>query len=710
MNIQLLRTIYHSKWKTELLAHRKKLSRVLTNSPGAAWNRSSSSNVRGLSSVAGASGPTPAVAPVSGAAHHEHLKWTYYDEVYRRSISDPVEFWGELAEHVTWFKKWDTVLDDSKSPFTQWFVGGETNICYNAVDRHVDAGYGDQTAIIHDSPVSNTIEKITYQQLQNEVAKLADVFVSQGVKYGDRIIIYMPMIPQAMIAMLAATRIGAVHSLVFGGFASKELAVRINHCKAKLVVSASVGIEPNRTVDYKELLNKAIDISEHKPKHCIIFNRPNFAPAELIPGRDLCWQEVMSKAKGHDCVPVLATDPAYILYSSGTTGIPKAIVRPSGGHAVALNWSMKSLYGIDPGEAWWAASDLGWVVGHSYICYAPLLARCQTIIYEGKPVGTPDPGAFFRVLQQHDVAGMFTAPTALRAIIREDADEKYSKMYPLTKFRTLFVAGEHCDNETMQWCKDVFRTPVLDNWWQTETGWPITASPVGLGTDLNPRHGVTGKPVPGWNVKILNDNCQEVAPEELGRITVKLPLPPGTISTLWENDERYEQTYFQTYPGYYDTMDAGYYTAEGYVSVQSRADDVINVAGHRISAAAIEEAIVDQGDIVECAVFPMKDKLKGLVPVGLCVPKMDIDKSREQIVQEVIEAVRHGVGPVAAFKRAVLINKLPKTRSGKIPRATVAALADGEPFNIPPTIEDATVYDNIREELEKSGIIRPKPV
>ncbi|XP_038076885.1 acyl-CoA synthetase short-chain family member 3, mitochondrial-like isoform X1 [Patiria miniata] len=697
--MQFLRCLPHSRWTSFLSHHRRKLLPAVGTRPE---NWTGTTLPRSLGTAAGC----------SAGRQREHTadlsdssRWTY-DEVYRRSLHEPEEFWHEQAEKITWFKKWDKVLEDNGSPFTKWFIGGETNICYNAVDRHVDSGHGDQTAIIHDSPVTNTVQKITYKELQQEVAKLAQVFIKQGVKYGDRIIIYMPMIPQAVIAMLASARIGAIHGLVFGGFASKELAVRINHAKPKVIVSASCGVEPNRVVDYKELLNKAISMSDFTPECCIIYNRPDFHPVDLIADRDICWHEAMARARGHDCVPVQAADPVYLLYSSGTTGQPKAIVRPSGSHAVVLNWSMKTIYGINPGEAWWAASDLGWVVGHSYICWAPLLTRCQTIVYEGKPVGTPDPGAFFRVLQQHDVAGMFTAPTALRAIMKEDETGEYAKKYPLTKFRTLFVAGEHCDQETMHWGKAVFNTPVLDNWWQTETGWPITASPVGLGTDLHPPHGVTGKPVPGWNVKVLNENCEEAKPNELGRIAVKLPLPPGAINTLWENDERFENLYFQKYPGYYDTMDAGCRTEEGYISVQSRADDVINVAGHRIAASAIEEAIIDQGDVVECAVIPLQDALKGLIPVGLVVIKNGVDKPHQQIIKEVIDAVRSGVGPVAAFKKALIIGKLPKTRSGKIPRQSVADMANGKPFNIPPTIEDASAYGMIREEMVKNGILK----
>ncbi|XP_072033994.1 LOW QUALITY PROTEIN: acyl-CoA synthetase short-chain family member 3, mitochondrial-like [Amphiura filiformis] len=628
-----------------------------------------------------------------------------YTETHRRSIENPEEFWGEAAENVTWFKKWDRVLDNSNQPSTKWFPGGELNTAYNAVDRHVEQGFGESIAIIHDSPVSEVVEKITYKELQEEVSKLADVLVSLGVQYGDRVLIYMPMIPQAIVAMLATARIGAIHALVFGGFASKELSVRINHAKPKAILSASVGIEPNRTIDYKELLDKAIEMSEHKPKSCIIYNRHQFPSATLLANRDYCWDDVMSKAKGHDCVPVKAMDPLYLLYTSGTTGTPKGVVRPSGGHAVALYWTMKNIYDMNPGEAWWAASDLGWVVGHSYICYAPLLHRNTTVIYEGKPVGTTDPSAFFRVIHDHDVAGMFTAPTALRAIHKDDPTGEFHNKYEMKNLRTLFVAGELCDRETMDWCKEAFKVPVLDHWWQTESGWSITASHVGLGDDLHPRHGVTGKPVPGWDVQVVDKDCKKVEPGTLGRIVVKLPLPPGSMSTLWENEEKFQNLYFGSFPGYYDSMDAGIYYKDDYVSIQARVDDVINVAGHRIAASSLEEAIVHQGDIVECAAIPLKDKLKGHVPIGLCVLKPNIQKTNAEIAKEVIQSVRDSVGPVAAFKKAIIVSKLPKTRSGKISRQTVAAMANGEPFKIPPTIEDATAYDEIHLALKEQHLI-----
>ncbi|XP_033103657.1 acyl-CoA synthetase short-chain family member 3, mitochondrial-like [Anneissia japonica] len=629
-----------------------------------------------------------------------------YQSTFDKALDNASEFWAEQAEQIVWFKRWDKVLDDSDLLFPKWFVGGELNTCYNAVDHHVIEGNGDCVALIHDSPVTNSQEKVTFSQLQEQTAKLARVLIDNGVQKGDRVVIYMPMIPEAVVAMLATARVGAIHSLVFGGFASKELAVRFDHAKPKLVLCASVGLEPGRIVDYKKMLDAAIDMSEHKPHKCVIYNRPNQENPMLIPERDLNWNDVVPAAKPHDCVPVSANDPLYLLYTSGTTGMPKAVVRPSGGHAVALKWTMKNIYGLNPGEVWWAASDLGWVVGHSYICYAPLLNGNTTVVYEGKPVGTPDPGSFFRVLQDHNVAAMFTSPTALRAIIKEDSKGAYAYNYNLEKFRYLFVAGEHLDLECFHWCKQHFQAPVLDNWWQTETSWAITAHHVGLGNNLSPPHGSTGKPVPGWNVKILGSDGEVLKPDELGTIAVKLPLPPGAFSTLWEADDRFKDLYFKKFPGYYNTMDAGSYDSDGYVYVKSRADDVINVAGHRIASSAIEEAIMLQGDVVECAAIGLKDALKGHVPVGLCILKKDVDKTDKQIISEIVSTVREAIGPVAAFKKAVIVNKLPKTRAGKISRQTVASMANGEPFKIPATTEDFTAYDMVKAALQAEGIMK----
>ncbi|KAH3882505.1 acyl-CoA synthetase short-chain family member 3, mitochondrial-like [Dreissena polymorpha] len=632
-------------------------------------------------------------------------KNTNYDKVFKRSVGNAEEFWAEHANALVWDKTWTKVLDNSKPPFTKWFVGGELNTCYNAVDRHVDAGNGGQVAIIYDSPVTKQIKKISYKELQHEVSRFAWVLQRQGVKKGDCVLIYMPMIPEAIVAMLASARIGAIHSLVFGGFASKELSTRIDHAKPKVIVTANYGVEPSKLIPYKPLLDGALSMVSHKPHRCIVYNRPGSEFTPLTKNQDLDYEFEMSQSQKTDCVPVSATDPLYLLYTSGTTGLPKAVVRPSGGHAVVLKWSMWNIYGIKPGEVWWAASDLGWVVGHSYITYAPFLNCNTTVLFEGKPVGTPDPGVYFRVIKEHNVAGLFVAPTALRAIRRDDPEGAFGKKFmPLRSFRNLFVAGEHCDRETMEWTKTVFQCPVLDNWWQTETGWPMTASCVGLGMPLNPNPGVTGKPVPGWNVKVVKDDfVTETADLELGQIIVKLPLPPGSFSTLWDNDYRFQSTYFDMKKGLYNTMDSGYRDKDGYVAVMSRSDDVINVAGHRLSTGALEEAIIDCPYIAEAAVIGVPDELKGHVPLGLCVPKYGLGIPEEKIKEDVIKHVRDSIGPVASFKLAILVPKLPKTRSGKIARNTIAAMAAGKSFEIPVTIEDASVYPAIKQALMEIG-------
>jgi propionyl-CoA synthetase len=627
-----------------------------------------------------------------------------YEAVYRRSLDNPEEFWGEAAEDIVWFKRWDKVMDDSQSPMTKWFVGGELNTCYNCVDRHVERGFGNQAAIIHDSPVTNTVRTITYKELLSEVAQFASVLSQRGVTKGDRVLIYMPMIPEAIVAMLATARIGAIHSLVFGGFAPKELSTRINHAEPKVIVSANCAIENKKVINYKPLLDQAIEISTWKPQTCVIYNRKNeqFADATLVTGRDFDYHDLMSKAKFHGCVAVSATDPLYLLYTSGTTGTPKAVVRPSGGHAVVLNWSMFTLYGINKHETWFAGSDLGWVVGHSYIVYAPLLHCNTTVLYEGKPVGTPDPGAYYRLLEQHKVVGMFVAPTAMRALRREDPHGLYAANYSIPNFRYIFLAGEHCDQETLHWARDRFQVPCLDHWWQTETGSPISGTCVGLGNELYPDSGVAGKPVPGFNVKVIRNDMTECQPGELGNIVVKLPLPPANFSTLYKAEERFKETYFNKYPGYYDTMDAGFITANGDVAVMARSDDVINVAGHRLSSGSLEEAVLEHDDIAEAAVVGLPDQLKGHVPVGFCVVKSDVDLSRsDEIAKEVIAKVREQVGPVACFKYVVIVPKLPKTRSGKIARNTLAAIVAGQPYKIPVTIEDATVYPEIEKAFQK---------
>ncbi|XP_071181901.1 acyl-CoA synthetase short-chain family member 3, mitochondrial-like isoform X2 [Mytilus edulis] len=644
--------------------------------------------------------------------HHRFIASKAYDDNFLRSINSPEDFWAEQAEQIVWHKKWDKVLDNSNPPFSRWFVGGELNTCYNAVDRHVEAGNGEQVAIIYDSPITKQVQHITYKELLDEVSKFASVLRKYGVEKGDRVLIYMPMIPQAVIAMLASARIGAIHSLVFGGFAAKELGTRIDHAKPKVVVSASCGVEPGKSVPYKPMLDGALSSIDFKPNKCVIYNRPGFQIAALNHKMDVDWQLEMLEASPVDCVPVLATDPIYILYTSGTTGLPKAVVRPSGGHAVVLKWSMWNIYGLKPKDVWWAASDLGWVVGHSYIAYAPLLNGNTTILFEGKPVGTPDPGVYFRILREHDVKAMFVAPTALRAVRREDPEADYAKKYkPLHEFQALFVAGEHCDKETMEWSRNALEgKPVLDNWWQTETGWAITSTCAGMGMNLKPPTGTAGKAVPGWDVKVLRKDLTTADPGELGQIAVKLPLPPGAFSTLWESEERFKDTYYKTIPGYYDTMDAGFMDEEGYVSVMARTDDVINVAGHRLSTGQLEEAMLESEYLAEAAVVGIPDELKGEVPLGLCVLKHGITVDNEKIFDNVRGQVRKNIGPVASFNLMVVVPKLPKTRSGKIARNTIAAMAAGKEYKIPVTIEDASVYPAIQSALKIIGYPKNTPI
>ncbi|XP_062853172.1 acyl-CoA synthetase short-chain family member 3, mitochondrial isoform X2 [Trichomycterus rosablanca] len=574
-------------------------------------------------------------------------------------------------------------------------------MCYNAVDRHVESGRGDQPAIIHDSPVTDTKRIITYRELHHEVSRLAGVLVKHGVKKGDVVVIYMPMVPQAMFTMLACARIGAPHSLIFGGFASKELSVRIDHAKPKLLVTASFGIEPGRRVHYIPLVEKALELSSHKPHKVLIYNRPGVEKVTTRPELSLDWEEEMSKARPHDCVSVPANHPLYILYTSGTTGTPKGVVRDTGGYAVMLNWTMSSVYGLKPGEVWWAASDLGWVVGHSYICYAPLLHGNTTVLYEGKPVGTPDPGAFFRVMSEHGTAAVFTAPTAIRAIRQQDPHTEYGKKYRLDRLRFLFVAGERCDLETLQWAKKSFGVPVLDHWWQTESGSPITASCIGLGNSLSPPAGTAGKPVPGYNVTVIDDEKHPVEPNTLGNIVVTLPLPPGAALSLWQNEELYKRLYFTKFPGYYDTMDAGFMDEDGFVYIMSRSDDVINVAGHRLSTGALEECVLKHPGVVDCAVVGLEDSLKGHVPLALCVLRHDYEKNTDTLLNDLIRLVRENIGPVAAFRKVLFVRCLPKTRSGKIPRSSLGNLVNGKPYKITPTIEDPSVFKDIEETVRK---------
>jgi propionyl-CoA synthetase len=630
-----------------------------------------------------------------------------YDQVYARWITDPIGFWAEAAEEIHWYRKWDKVLDESNKPFYRWFTGGEVNTCYNAIDRHVSNGRGNQVALIYDSPVTQTTQSFTFQDLQTRIAKCAGALASLGVSKGDRVIIYMPMIPEAVIAMLATARLGAVHSVVFGGFASPELAARIDDAKPEIVVTASCGIEPGRLVAYKPLVDNAMDIAKHKPDRCIVYQR-SMAKAELRVGRDIDWDEIVSNATPHDCVPVAATDPLYILYTSGTTGQPKGIVRDNGGHLVALNWTMGNVYGVQPGEVYWTASDIGWVVGHSYIVYGPLIHGCTTVLFEGKPVGTPDAGVFWRVIADHNAVCVFTAPTAFRAIKREDPQGRLIRNYNLSKFRTLFLAGERLDPDTLRWAEDLLRVPVIDHWWQTETGWPICANCVGLGK-MPVKPGSATKPLPGWRVEVLNETGKPAKPKEIGTIVCKLPLPPGSLPTLWNADSRYEQSYLSEFPGYYKTGDAGFIDEDGYVFVMTRTDDVINVAGHRLSTGAIEEVLASHPDVAECAVVGVADSLKGQVPLGFLVLKAGVEPAREtEIVKQAVMMIRETIGPVAAFRTALVVKRLPKTRSGKILRGTIQKIADCHEYKLPATIDDPLAVEEINEALRRIGYATPQ--
>jgi propionyl-CoA synthetase len=623
-----------------------------------------------------------------------------YQAAYDRSINDPEGFWAEVAEDIHWVRKWDKVLDESRKPFYRWFVGGELNTCYNALDLHVEQGRGSQAALIYDSPVTGTGRTFTYAELRDQVALFAGALRAQGVEKGDRVIIYMPMVPEAAIAMLACARLGAVHSVVFGGFASHELATRIDDARPKVVVSASCGIEPGRVVEYKPLLDGAIEKAKHKPVRCVVVQRPQ--KEAKLGERDVAWHDAIEQAKPAECVTVAATDPLYILYTSGTTGQPKGVVRDNGGHAVALKWTMKSVYDTDAGDVYWAASDVGWVVGHSYIVYAPLLKGCTSIMYEGKPVGTPDAGAFWRVISEHGVSAMFTAPTAFRAIKKEDPRGEFIKKYDLSKFRILFLAGERCDPDTLNWAEDMLQVPVIDHWWQTETGWAIAANCMGI-ERFKVRPGSPTKPVPGYDVRILGEDGKEAARGDMGAITVKLPLPPGTFPTLWHNDERYRDSYLSRFEGYYLTGDAGYKDEDDYLWIMSRIDDVINVAGHRLSTGAMEEVLASHPDVAECAVLGAADEMKGQLPVGLVVLKSGVEKDHDQIVKELVALVREQIGPVAAFKQAAIVPHLPKTRSGKVLRGTMRAIADGQPYKTPATIDDPAILDEITDSLKELG-------
>jgi Acyl-coenzyme A synthetases/AMP-(fatty) acid ligases len=624
--------------------------------------------------------------------------------MFRRSIEDPEGFWGEAADAVQWDKRWDRVLDTSQAPMYRWFRGGRLNTCYNCLDYHFETGRGEQTALIYDSPVTHTVARYSYRELTERVALFAGALRSLGVAKADTVLLYLPMIPEAVIAMLACARIGAVHSVVFGGFAPSELAVRIDDARPMVVVSASCGVEVNRIIEYKPLLDQAIDLAVHKPRTCVIVQRP-LAEATLIPGRDLTWEEAEAAAEPVECVGVEATDPLYILYTSGTTGIPKGVVRDNGGHAVALRWSMRYIYDVRPGDIFWAASDVGWVVGHSYIVYAPLLTGCTSILYEGKPVGTPDAGAFWRVIRDHGVDVLFTAPTAFRAIKRDDPTGALLAHYDISSLRYLFLAGERLDPDTYEWASELLKVPVIDHWWQTETGWPIAANCMGL-EPLAVKPGSPTKAVPGFDVCILDDEGRSVGSNTEGIVAIKLPLPPGCLPTLWQDDERFVEGYLSAYPGYYFTGDGGFIDEDGYLFVMGRVDDVINVAGHRLSTGRMEEVIAQHPDVAECAVLGAADSLKGQVPIGLCVLKAGVDRDAAEIAGEVVRMIREQVGAVASFKTATVVRRLPKTRSGKILRGTVRKIADGEPYTVPSTIDDPAVLAEVAESLRAVGYAR----
>ena len=637
-------------------------------------------------------------------------KTSRYHEAYARWQRDPQGFWGEAAAGIDWIVAPKTVFDATQGVYGRWFPDGVCNTCYNAVDRHVIAGRGTQAAIIYDSPVTGVKQTITYAALQTKTEILAGILEKDfGVIKGDRVILYMPMVPEALVGMLACARIGAVHSVVFGGFAPKELATRIDDSKPKVILSASCGVEGARVVAYKPLLDEAINLAKHKPSACLILQRPQ-AKAELTAGRDHDWQTMWDQAlvwakNVLEPVPVKATDPLYILYTSGTTGIPKGVVRDNGGHMVALQWSMKNLYGVEPGECWWAASDIGWVVGHSYIVYAPLLHGCTTILYEGKPVGTPDAGAFWRVIAEHGAVAMFTAPTAFRAIKKEDPKGALFSQYDFSKFRTLFLAGERADPDTIVWAEKLLKVPVIDHWWQTETGWAIAGNPVGLG-QLPVKHGSPTVAMPGYDIRVVDDACHEVPRGTMGSLVVKLPLPPSCLPTLWQQDDRMRESYLAEFPGYYKTADAGYIDDDNYIYVMGRTDDIINVAGHRLSTGGMEEVLASHQDVAECAVLGIKDELKGEVPCGFIVLKAGVNRPPGEIERECVQLVRDKIGPVAAFKLAVTVARLPKTRSGKILRGTIKKIADGDPWTMPATIDDPAVLDEIGMALRKKEVIR----
>ncbi|SFR42123.1 propionate-CoA ligase PrpE [Litoreibacter janthinus] len=624
-----------------------------------------------------------------------------YADIYKRSLDDPNGFWMEQAEAIDWVQKPSKALFADKAPLYEWFKDAQVNTCYNAVDRHVEAGNGDRVAIIYDSPVTHTKHEITYAELQTRVASLAGALRSKGVEKGDRVIIYMPMVPEALEAMLACTRIGAVHSVVFGGFAANELAVRIDDATPKAIIAGSCGIEPGRVVHYKPLLDGAIELAAHKPDFCVIFQREQEV-AKLIEGRDYDWHAFQYGVEPAECVPVSGDHPAYILYTSGTTGQPKGVMRPTAGHLVALNWTMKNIYDVEPGDVFWAASDVGWVVGHSYICYGPLIHGNTTIVFEGKPVGTPDAGTFWRVIQEHNVKSFFTAPTAFRAVKRVDPDGEFIKKYDLSCLKTVYLAGERADPDTIEWMQEHLKKPIIDHWWQTETGFTIAGNPMGI----EPMPVKIGSPtvaMPGYDVQILDEGGHQMKPGELGAIAIKLPLPPGTLPNLWNAEDRFVKSYLTAFPGYYETGDAGMIDEDGYLYIMARTDDVINVAGHRLSTGGMEEVLASHPDVAECAVIGVSDELKGQLPMGFLCLSNGVNRPHEEIVKEVVKRVRDQIGPVAAFKLACVVDRLPKTRSGKILRATMVSIADGKDFKMPATIDDPAILDEIAEALKGLG-------